>query len=182
MIHPIVQLGLASAWADGQCTVYADETDTAYWQVTAIPDGVSLVGGTTQFTGDVTLIFQLNDPIAFAASDKSIRVQGFINNNIENIHIFTTSGGYQTMAAVSQSMNAAADPDYVTLQDATGGFALHKITQTLSGDIPKQARRSRSSARNTPPTRMPRTPRKAQSQLMPTATAAGPDYPMARTT
>jgi|GEM_PF-1366529 len=139
MLQPIVYLSEATGWSNGHCYVDANETDTAYWQVTQLPVGLSIPGANPErtFTGDVRLDFQLNDPVAYAASDKTVRVQGYVNTNTENIRIFTTSGGYQTMAAVSQSMNAKADPSDISLQDATGGFALHKITQTLSGDIPE---------------------------------------------
>ena len=137
--QPSVYLSDPSGWTNGQCTIFADESDTDHWKVIQLPAGISVVGAppSLEFSGDVTLLLQLNDPVAYAASDKTVRVQGFINNNIANIHIFTTSGGYQTMAAVSQSMNALADPDFKLLPDATGGFALHKVTQTLSGDIPE---------------------------------------------
>lgn len=142
MLQPIVRLSLPSGWTNGECTVFANETDTDHWGVTTIPAGVSVLGGTVIngipcFTGDVTLTFHLDNPVAYAASDKRIAVQGYVSNDLSNIHIFTTSGGYQTMAAVSQSMNALADPSFQYLHDATGGFALHKITQTLSGDIPE---------------------------------------------
>jgi len=139
LIHPAAQLSIPTDWTNGHCYVDVNETDTAYWEVSQLPAGLSLVGANPErrFTGDVRLDIQLNDPVAYAASNKTIRVVGFFNTNLENIHIFTTSGGYQTMAAVSQSMNAAKDPDERLLLDATGGFALHKITQTLSGDIPE---------------------------------------------
>lgn len=138
-VMPKVVIGTPTPWTTSggttQCTVQVNEDHTDHWVVTGYPAGTSIVGG-TNFTGDVNLIIQLTDPAAYAASDKKITAIGYTTRDLSNIHVFSTSGGYQSMVAVSTQSNGL-DPDSQTLYDATGGFAIHKVTQTTSGDIPE---------------------------------------------
>lgn len=139
IVDPNVYIGVPSSWTNVggvlQCTVQVNQNNTQYWQITTLPAGITPVGGYT-FSGNVNLILQMNDPVAYAASNKTISIQGYCNYDTSNIHVFTAGGGFQTMVAVSQQSNAL-DPQHVDLMDATGGFAIHKVTQTLSGDIPE---------------------------------------------
>ena len=138
LVSPSVTVNAPTAWTvvGGvmQCNVLVGEANTDGWSVTTIPAGVTVVGG-INFSGNVNLIIQLTDPVAYAASSKIFEVTGYTTRDLSNIHVFSASG-FQTMIAVSTQSNGL-DPNSVTLQDATGGFALHKITQTLSGDIPE---------------------------------------------
>jgi len=136
---PIISLGTPSPWTTVggvlQCTVLVTQVNTTGWDIISWPTGVTPANG-TNFSGNNTIVLQLTDPVAYAASDKIIKIQGYCTYDTSNIHVFTAGGGYQTMVAVS-TMSVGRDPDVITLQDATGGFALHKVTQTLSGDIPE---------------------------------------------
>ncbi|MEI8201234.1 MAG: SpaA isopeptide-forming pilin-related protein [Eubacteriales bacterium] len=141
-VDPTLFLYPPSAWTDIgggvlQCNMYVDEDSTDYWQVLSLPAGVTTVGETT-FTGDVNLTLQLMDAAAYAASPKTITLEGYSNRDTSNIHVFTTSGGYQSMVAVSTQTNGL-DPVYKELGDATGDLSIHKVTslQSSGAQVPE---------------------------------------------
>ena len=141
-INPVMYLGAPSAWADAgggviQCTMYVDESYTDYWQILSLPAGVTSVGGTT-FTGDVTLTLQLTDAATYAASPHAISIEGYTNRDTSNIHVFTTSGGYQSMVGVSTQSNGL-DPESLELTDANGTLSLYKRTMWSTGVYSSEA-------------------------------------------
>lgn len=141
-ITPVVYLGAPTEWSDLgsgvlQCNLYVDEDFTDYWQIISLPEGVTSVGGTT-FTGDVNLILQLTDATAYAASSQIITIEGYTSRNISNVHVFTASGGYQSMVAVSTQSNGL-DPAYALLEDASGTLSLYKQTQWSTGVYSSEA-------------------------------------------